>query len=168
MILHPLSLPACPMFKRQNWVIVPPFSIIFAQKPCIYSTSYLEKSLWTSKLLTSALEIHRHFVAFNCLPFCLLFSKPTMTVSFGKYRLSIIFSLKYIINIIFRSGNHPHNQLNYRSCVRHCLHVFCGLYLGYGTPWNLQMSWTAATVGTVPRDLSRTAWEGWKMLPNYF
>ena len=57
------------------------------------SASYLEKSLSTSKLLISALEIHWHFVAFNCPPFCLIFSKPTLTVSFGKYRLSIIFSL---------------------------------------------------------------------------
>ena len=55
--------------------------------------SYLEKSLGTSKLFISALEIHQYFITFNCLPFCLLFSKPTFTVSFGKYQLSIILSL---------------------------------------------------------------------------
>ena len=55
--------------------------------------SYLVKSLSTSKLLISALEIHWHFIAFSCSPFCLIFSKPTLTVSFGKYRLSIVFSL---------------------------------------------------------------------------
>ena len=92
------------------------------------SLSYLKKSLWTSKLLISALKIHRHFVAFNCLPFCLLFSKPILTISFGKYQLS-----NCIIKFIFRSGNHPHNQWNRRSRLRHCLHVFCGLYLGYPT-----------------------------------
>ena len=36
------------------------------------SASYLEKSQWTSRLLISVLEIHHNFVAFNCLPFCLL------------------------------------------------------------------------------------------------
>ena len=43
------------------------------------SVSYLEKSLSTSKLLISALEIHRHFVAFSCPPFCLLFFKALLT-----------------------------------------------------------------------------------------
>ena len=56
-------------------------------------TSYLEKSLQTSRLLISALEIHCNFFAFNSLPFWLLFFKPTLTISFGKYRLSFIFSL---------------------------------------------------------------------------
>ena len=36
MILHPLSLPACPLFERRNLVIVHPSNIIFAPKPCIY------------------------------------------------------------------------------------------------------------------------------------
>ena len=35
-ILHPLSLPACPLFERRNSVIVRPPSIIFAPKPRIY------------------------------------------------------------------------------------------------------------------------------------
>ena len=35
-ILLPLSLPACPLFERQNSVIVHPSNIIFAPKPCIY------------------------------------------------------------------------------------------------------------------------------------
>ena len=35
-ILHPLSLPTCPLFERWNSVIVRPSSIIFALKPCIY------------------------------------------------------------------------------------------------------------------------------------
>ena len=51
------------------------------------SASNLEKPPWTSTLLISALEIHHNFMAFNCLPFCLLFSKPTLTVAFGKYRM---------------------------------------------------------------------------------
>ena len=36
MILHPLSLPACPLFERRNSVIVRPSYIIFAPKPRIY------------------------------------------------------------------------------------------------------------------------------------
>ena len=36
MILHPLSLQACPLFERRNSVIVCPSNIIFAPKPCIY------------------------------------------------------------------------------------------------------------------------------------
>ena len=35
-ILHPLSLPACPLFERWSSVIVRPSNIIFARKPCIY------------------------------------------------------------------------------------------------------------------------------------
>ena len=35
-ILHPLSLPACPLFEHRNLVIVCPSNIIFAPKPCIY------------------------------------------------------------------------------------------------------------------------------------
>ena len=33
------------------------------------SASYLEKSLWTSRLLISTFDIHRNFVNFNCPPF---------------------------------------------------------------------------------------------------
>ena len=36
MILHPLSLPACPLFECRNSEIVFPSNIIFAPKPCIY------------------------------------------------------------------------------------------------------------------------------------
>ena len=36
MILHPLSLPACPLFERRNSVIVHTSNIIFAPKPRIY------------------------------------------------------------------------------------------------------------------------------------
>ena len=36
MILHPLSLPACPLFEHRNSVIVRPSNIIFAPKPHIY------------------------------------------------------------------------------------------------------------------------------------
>ena len=57
------------------------------------SASYLEKSLWASRLLITMLEIHGNFVSFSCPPSWLLFSKPTLTVSFGKVLLSIIFSL---------------------------------------------------------------------------
>ena len=75
----------------------PPNPILFLHQNHAFTiktfASYLEKSLSTSKLLISALEIHWHFVTFNCPPFCLLFSKATLTVSFGKYWLSIIFSL---------------------------------------------------------------------------
>ena len=35
-ILHPLSLPACPLFEHWNLVIVRPSNIIFAPKPRIY------------------------------------------------------------------------------------------------------------------------------------
>ena len=97
MILHPLSLPACPLFERWNLVIVRPSNIIslpwnhtFTIKT---SASYLPREIPMNIQIISALEIHWHFVAFNFLPFCLLFSKPTLTVSSGKYWLSIIFSL---------------------------------------------------------------------------
>ena len=95
MILHPLSQP-CHCLSAKIWslsahpILSMPRNHAFTIKT---SASYLEKSLWMSKLLISALEIHRHFVAFNCPPFCLLFSKPTSTISFGKFWLSIIFSL---------------------------------------------------------------------------
>ena len=36
MILHPLSLPACPLFEQRNSVTVRPFNIIFGPKPHIY------------------------------------------------------------------------------------------------------------------------------------
>ena len=36
LILHPLSLPACPLFERRNSVIVHPSNIIFAPKLRIY------------------------------------------------------------------------------------------------------------------------------------
>ena len=86
-ILHPLSLPACPLFEHRNSVIAHPILSLPRNDAFTIKTSasYPEKSLRTSKLLISTLEIHRHFVAFNCLPFCLLFYKPTLTVSFGKY-----------------------------------------------------------------------------------
>ena len=87
-----LSIVWAPKFGhcRPNPILFLPWNHAFTIKT---SASYLEKSLSTSKLLISALEIHRHFVAFSCPPFCLIFSKPTLTVSFRKYRLSIIFSL---------------------------------------------------------------------------
>ena len=97
MILHPLLTPSLsvvwvPKFGhcRPNPILFLPRNHAFTIKT---SASYLEKSLSTSKLLISALEIHQHFVAFSCPPFCSIFSKPTLTVSFEKYRLSIIFSL---------------------------------------------------------------------------
>ena len=156
MILYPLSLPACPLFELRNSVIFrhPILSLPWNQAFTIKtSASYLEKSLWTSKLLISALEIHRHFVAFNCPPFCLLFFKPTLTISFGKYRLSIIFSLitswKLFLDweIILAT-----NEIVYLACVIVCVSSAC---CTLGTPWNRQTSWTATTVGTVSRDLSR-------------
>ena len=87
-----LSIVWAPKFGhcRPNPILFLPRNHAFTIKT---SASYLEKSQSTSKLLISALEIHRHFVAFSCPPFCFIFSKPTLTVSFGKYRLSIIFSL---------------------------------------------------------------------------
>ena len=87
-----LSIVWAPKFGhcRPNPILFLPRNHAFTIKT---SASYLEKSLSTSKLLISALESQRHFVAFSCPPFCLIFYKPTMTVSFGKYRLSIIFSL---------------------------------------------------------------------------
>ena len=94
---------------------------------------------------------------------CLIFSKPTLTVSFGKYRLSIIFSLIYIIKIIFRSGNHPHNQWNRRSRVRHCLRVFCGLYLGYPTESTKAVNSSHGGY-CLTRPKSRTAWEELKLM----
>ena len=114
------------------------------------SASYLEKSLWTSKLLISTFEIHRHFVAFNCPPFCLLFSKPTLTVSFGKYQLSIIFSLISSEKLFLEwEITLTTNEIVDLACVIVCVSsAGCTL----GTPWNRQMLWTAATVGTVSRD----------------
>ena len=49
MILHPLSLSACPLFEHWNSVTVSPSNIIFAPKPWFTiktSASYLEKSIW--------------------------------------------------------------------------------------------------------------------------
>ena len=144
---------------QPNPILILPWNHAFTIKT---SASYLEKSLSTSKLLISALEIHRHFVTFSCPSFCLLFSKPTLTVSFGKYRLSIIFSLNYIIKIIFRSGNYPHNQWNCRSRVRHCLRVFCVLYLGYPTESTKAVNSSSHGGDRLTRLKSRTAREGLK------
>ena len=132
MILHPLSQPVhCLSAEIRSLSTHPILSLPRNHAFTIKTTaSYLEKSLSTSKLLISTLEIHHHFVALNCPPFCLLFSKPTLTVSFEIKTTFYYFQSNYIIKIIFRSGNHPHNQWNRRSCMRHCLR--CLLWV---VPW---------------------------------
>ena len=45
MILHPLSLPACPLFERWNLVMFPPSNIIFAPKPRIYYQNILPRKI---------------------------------------------------------------------------------------------------------------------------
>ena len=108
------------------------------------SASYLEKSLSTSKLLISAFEIHWHFVTFSCPPFCLIFSKPTMTVSFGKYRPSIIFSLTTSEKLFLdREITLTTNEIVDLAWVIVCVSsAGCTLC----TPWNRQKPRTAATV----------------------
>ena len=156
MTLHPLLTPSlstvwAPKFGhcRPNPILFLPRNHAFTIKT---SASYLEKSLSTSKLLISALEIHWHFVAFSCPPFCLIFSKPTLTVSLGKYRLSIIFSLITSQKLFLdREITFTTNEIVDLACVIVCVSsAGCTL----GTPRNRQKLRTAATVGTVSHDLS--------------
>ena len=128
-----LSLVWVPKFSQcpPNPILSLPRNHAFTIKT---SASYLEKSLSTSKLLISALEIHWHFVAFSCPPFCLLFSKPNSQLFLDR---EITLTTNEIIDL---------------ACVIVCMSsAGCTL----GTPRNRQKSWTAATVGTVSHDLSR-------------
>ena len=95
-ILHPLSFPAHPLFERRNSVIVPPSNIIFAQKSRIY---YQNICILPRKVPMNIQITYFHtwnsltFRRFQLSTILFAFSKPTLTVSFGKYRLSIIFGL---------------------------------------------------------------------------
>ena len=113
MILHPLSLPACPLFERRNLVIVRPSNIIFAPKPCIYyqNINILPKEIHMNIQIylfphfkftdISLLSIVRHFVAFL---------QTNLDRFFWKILTFYYFQSNYSLKIIFRSGNHPHNQ----------------------------------------------------------
>ena len=154
-ILHPLSLPACALFECRNLVIVRPSNITFAPKPRIYYQNICIlpiRCLWISKLLNFRTWNSPTFRRFQLSAILFAFLQTNLDRFFWKVPTSYYFQSYYIIKNIFSMGNRPHSQRNRRSGMRRCLHVFCGLYLGY--PQNRQKSWTAAIVGAVSRDLS--------------
>ena len=135
-ILHPLSLPACPLFGRRNSVIVRPSNIVFAPKPRIYyqNICILPRKIPMNIQITYFRTWNSPtFRRFQLSAILFAFLQTNLDRFFWKILTFYYFQSNYIIRIIFRLGNHPHNQWNCLSHVRHCLRVFCGLYLGYPT-----------------------------------
>ena len=75
-ILHPLSLPAWPLFERWNSVIVHPSNIILAPKPRIY----YQNICTLPRKIPMNIQI-TYFCAWNSLKFC-LFQLSTILVDY--------------------------------------------------------------------------------------
>ena len=159
MILHPLSLPACPLFYCRNSVIVRPSNIIFAR---IY---YQNICILPRKIPMNIQITHfrtwnsRTFRRFQLSTILFAFIQTNLDCLFWKIPTFYYFLSNYIIKIICRSGNHLHNQWNCRSRVHHCLCVFCGLYLGYPTELTIVVNSSHGGY-CLTRLKSRTPWEG--------
>ena len=95
-ILHLLSLPTCPMFERRNSVIVRPSNIIFAPKLFIYyqNICILPRKIPVNIQITYFCTWNSPtFRRFELSTILFAFLQTNLTISFWKYRLSIIFSL---------------------------------------------------------------------------
>ena len=119
------------------------------------SASYL----WTSKLLNFRTWNSPTFRRFQLSAILFAFLQTNLDGFFWKVPTSYYFQSYYIIKNIFSMGNRPHSQQNRRSGMRHCLHVFCGLYLGYPTKSTKVVN-SSHCGCCLTRLKSRTTWEG--------
>ena len=153
MILQPLSLPACPSFERRNSVIVRPSNIIFAPKLRIYyqNICILPRKIPMNIQITYFRTWNSQtFRRFQLSAILFAFLQTNHDHFFWKISTFYYFLSNYIIKI-FWEITLTTNEIIDLTCVIVCMSS-AGFTLG--TPQNRQMSWTAATVGTVSRDWS--------------